>query len=408
MNIHKKVLKNAWGRRKEVIIMEHLLNSRAKSIQISGIRKFFNEVVKYPDAISLTLGQPDFPTPLHVKEAAIKAIHNNQTVYSHNAGYEELRKAASGFLFEKYDLKYEPLNEVIITTGASEAIDISLRAILSEGDEVLLPAPIYPGYEPVIRLCGAKPIYIDTTSTGFKVTPALIKEVISSKTKAIILPFPSNPTGVVLEDNELKELAEYLCKQDIFVISDEIYSELRYNGKHRSIASFEGMREKTFVINGLSKSHSMTGWRIGLLFAPSEILQHVLKIHQYNVTCASTISQAAAIEALTNGKDDAAEMRTEYKKRLDYCSGRLHQMGLSFEQPNGAFYLFIPVKQFGLSSYQFALKLLQNERIAVVPGDAFSSLGEGYIRISYAASLDQLGKGMDGLETFIKTLSKLS
>jgi aminotransferase len=385
--------------------MEHLLNSRAKSIQISGIRKFFNEVAKYPDAISLTLGQPDFPTPLHVKEAAIKAIHNNQTVYSHNAGYEELRKAASAFLYEKYDLIYEPLNEVIVTTGASEAIDISLRAILSEGDEVLLPAPVYPGYEPVITLCGAKAIYIDTTSTGFKVTPALIEEVISSRTKAIILPFPSNPTGVVLEDDELKELAEYLCRRDIFVISDEIYSELRYNGKHRSIASFERMREKTLVINGLSKSHSMTGWRIGLLFAPAEILQHVLKIHQYNVTCASTISQAAAIEALTNGKDDASAMRTEYKKRLDYCSVRLHQMGLSFEQPNGAFYLFIPVKQFNLSSYEFALKLLQNERIAVVPGDAFSALGEGYIRISYAASLDQLEKGMDGLETFIKTLS---
>lgn len=390
---------------RKLLLMEHLLNSRARSIQISGIRKFFNEVAKYPDAISLTLGQPDFPTPLHVKEAAIKAIHNNQTVYSHNAGYEELRRAAASFLYEKYDLNYNHQNEVIVTTGASEAIDISLRAILSEGDEVLLPAPVYPGYEPVITLCGAKAIYIDTTRTGFKVTVDLIKEVITPKTKAIILPFPSNPTGVILEDNELEELANYLCNQNIFVISDEIYSELRYNGKHRSIASYNGMRDKTFVINGLSKSHSMTGWRIGLLFAPVEILQHVLKVHQYNVTCASTISQAAAIEALTKGKDDAAPMRNEYKKRLDYCSGRLEQMGLAFEKPNGAFYLFIPVKHFGLSSYQFALNLLQKERIAVVPGNAFSSLGEGYIRISYAASLEQLEKGMDGLENFIKTIS---
>jgi aminotransferase len=385
--------------------VEHLLNSRAKSIQISGIRKFFNEVAQYPDAISLTLGQPDFPTPLHVKEAAIDAIHNDQTVYSHNAGYEELRKAAASFLYEKYNLQYDPLSEVIITTGASEAIDISLRSILSEGDEVLLPVPVYPGYEPVITLCGAKAIYIDTTASGFKVTADLVKEVITEKTKAIILPYPSNPTGVVLEDEELEELATYLSTQDIFVISDEIYSELRYNGKHKSIASFNGMRQKTFVINGLSKSHSMTGWRIGLLFAPREIIQHVLKIHQYNVTCASTISQAAAIEALTNGKDDASVMRTEYKKRLDYCSTRLQQMGISFEQPNGAFYLFIPVKRFGLSSYDFALKLLQNEQIAVVPGDAFSPLGEGYIRISYAASLDQLKKGMDGIEKFIKTIS---
>ncbi|MCM3719604.1 aminotransferase A [Fictibacillus phosphorivorans] len=384
--------------------MEQLLNSRARSIQISGIRKFFNEVAKYPDAISLTLGQPDFPTPLHVKEAAIQAIHNNQTVYSHNAGYEKLRKAATTFVNEKYDLQYNHQNEVIVTAGASEAIDITLRAILSEGDEVLLPAPVYPGYEPVITLCGAKAIYMDTTETAFKVTPDLVKEAITPKTKAIILPFPSNPTGVTLEDYELEALADYLSKQEIFVLSDEIYSELRYNGKHRSIATYEGMRDKTFVINGLSKSHSMTGWRIGFLFAPSNILQHVLKVHQYNVTCASTISQAAAIEALTNGKDDAALMRNEYNKRLQFCSMRLEQMGINFVKPNGAFYLFIPVLQFGLSSYQFALNLLRQEHIAVVPGDAFSTLGEGYIRISYAASLEQLEKGMNGLEKFIKTL----
>ncbi|MBY6035924.1 aminotransferase A [Fictibacillus nanhaiensis] len=385
--------------------MEHLLNSRARSIQISGIRKFFNEVAKYPNAISLTLGQPDFPTPIHVKEAAIQAIHNNQTVYSHNAGYEDLRKAACTYVFEKYDLQYDFADEVIVTTGASEAIDISLRAILSEGDEVLLPSPVYPGYEPVITLCGAKPLYIDTTSTGFKVTPEQIEQSITNKTKAIILPFPSNPTGVVLEDAELTRLADYLCKKDIFVLSDEIYSELRYNGVHRSIASFEGMREKTFVINGLSKSHSMTGWRIGLLFAPKEILQHVLKIHQYNVTCASTISQAAALEALVNGKDDALPMAREYKRRLDYCYDRLQKMGLKFEKPNGAFYLFISIKQFGLTSYDFSLKLLKQEGVAVVPGDAFSSLGEGYIRISYAASLSQLEIGMNKIESFIKSMT---
>ncbi|KZE66014.1 aromatic amino acid aminotransferase [Fictibacillus phosphorivorans] len=385
--------------------MEHLLNDHAKSIQISGIRKFFNEVAQFPNAISLTLGQPDFPTPLHVKEAAIAAIHNNQTVYSHNAGYIELRKAASEFVKEKYELNYDPTSEVIVTAGASEAIDITLRTILNNGDDVLLPAPVYPGYEPVITLCGANTIYIDTTQTGFKVTPELIDKHITDKTKAIIIPSPSNPTGVVLEDHELLELSHYLRKKDIFVLSDEIYSELKYNGNHHSIAHYEGMREKTFVINGLSKSHSMTGWRIGLLFGPQNLLQHVLKVHQYNVTCASTISQAAAIEALTNGKDDASEMREAYKQRLEYCCNRLEKMGISFEKPNGAFYLFVSVKKYGLTSYEFALKLLQNEEVAVVPGDAFTTLGEGYVRISYAASMEQLIKGMDGIENFINSLT---
>ncbi|MDR7072282.1 aminotransferase A [Fictibacillus barbaricus] len=384
--------------------MEHLLNNRAKSIQISGIRKFFNEVAQYPNAISLTLGQPDFPTPQHVKEAAIMAIHQNKTVYSHNAGYEELRCAASGFLLEKYGLHYDALTEVIVTAGASEAIDISLRSILSEGDEVLVPGPVYPGYEPVITLCGAKTVHIDTTNTSFKVTVEEIEKAMTDKTKALILPYPSNPTGAVLEDHELEKLAQFLKDKDLFILSDEIYSELRYNGQHRSIASYKGMREKTIVINGLSKSHSMTGWRIGLLYAPQEITQHVLKVHQYNVTCASTISQAAAIEALSNGKDDALEMRNEYKKRLEYCCERLEQMGISFERPNGAFYLFINIKPFKLSSHSFALKLLHSQAVAVIPGDAFSHLGEGYVRISYAASLKKLEAGMNGIEKFIKTL----
>ncbi len=390
---------------RKLFFVEHLLNNRAKDIQISGIRKFFNEVTQFPNAISLTLGQPDFPTPMHVKEAAIRAIHNNQTVYSHNAGYLELREAASSFLQEKYALTYDPASEIIVTAGASEAIDITLRTILSEGDDVLLPAPIYPGYEPVITLCGANTIYIDTTQTGFKVTPELIEKHITKKTKAIIIPSPSNPTGIVLEDHDLQALAHYFSNKEIFVISDEIYSELKYEGEHRSIANYEGMREKTFVINGLSKSHSMTGWRIGLLFGPSNLMQHVLKVHQYNVTCASTISQAAAIRALTEGKNDSLDMRNAYKERLDYCYDRLYEMGLTFEKPNGAFYLFVSIKKYGLSSYDFALKLLQEQEVAVVPGDAFTVIGEGYVRISYAASLEQLKKGMDGIENFINSLT---
>lgn len=384
--------------------MEHLINPAVKNIQISGIRTFFNLVSQYPDAISFTLGLPDFPTPPHIKEAAKRAIDENKTVYSHNAGYAELREAASQFLHEKYGIHYQPENEVIVTNGASEAIDISLRTILKEGCDVLLPGPVYPGYAPVIEMCKANPIFIDTTEHGFKLSAELIQQHLTPNTRCIILPYPSNPTGCILTETELGEIAALLKDKDVFILSDEIYSELTYQNKHTSIASFPGMKEKTIVINGLSKSHSMTGWRIGLLFAPAHLAKHVLKVHQYNVTCASTISQMAALEALTNGKDDALPMKAEYEQRLSFVSRRLKEMGLYAEEPGGAFYIFPDISAFGLTSLEFATRLLETKKVAVVPGSAFSELGEGYIRISYAASMDQLKEGLKRLESFISAL----
>ncbi|WP_018133011.1 aminotransferase A [Effusibacillus pohliae] len=384
--------------------MEHLINKRVKEIQISGIRKFSNLVAQYQDAISLTIGQPDFPTPEHIKQAAKTAIDQNKTAYTQNPGLPELRRAASRFLQAKYQLSYNPETEVITTIGASQAIDIALRTILEEGCEVLLPGPVYPGYEPLIKLSGAVPVYVDTTTNGFKINAALLKPRITHKTRCIILPYPSNPTGCVLDEQDLAEIADLLRDKEIFVISDEIYSELIYDKPHRSIASLPFMREKTIVINGLSKSHSMTGWRIGFAFAPAAITQHMVKVHQYNVTCASTISQYAALEALSQGLDDAGPMKREYKKRRDYVYDRLTAMGFDVVKPDGAFYVFPSIKAFHMKSFDFAAKLLEEQRVAVVPGEAFSPLGEGYIRISYAYSMDVLREGLDRIEQFVRSL----
>lgn len=381
--------------------MEHLINKRVREIEISGIRKFYNMVSQYKNAISLTIGQPDFPTPSHVKAAAEEALRNNKTIYTHNAGLIELRKAAYNFLKVKYGLSYSPEEEIIVTNGASEAIDTSLRTILDEGSEVILPGPVYPGYEPVIKMCGAVPVYIDTRNNRFKLTVKAIADKITGKTRCIILPYPSNPTGAIIEEQTLKEISELIKDKEIFILSDEIYSELVYDGRHKSIASIPEMKEKTIVINGLSKSHSMTGFRIGFIFAPSYIVKHALKVHQYNTTCACTISQHAAVEALTKGIDDAEPMRNEYIKRRDYVYKRLSNMGFDVIKPEGAFYIFPSIKNFNMTSFDFALNLLEKERVAVVPGSAFSEYGEGYIRISYAYSMDILEKALDRIEKFI-------
>lgn len=386
--------------------MEHLINPRVRDIQISGIRRFFNLVSGVKDAVSLTIGLPDFPTPDHIKEAGKTGIEENKTTYTLNAGYMELRQAASHFLLQKYNLSYDAADEMIVTNGASQAIDIALRTILDEGCEVILPGPVYPGYEPIIKMSGAVPVYIDTTKTGFKLNAEQIKCKLTDKTRAILLPYPSNPTGLVLNRDELAEIAHLLKDKELFIVADEIYSELVYEDGHCSIAAFPEVREKTIVINGLSKSHSMTGWRIGFTFAPAYITKHMLKVHQYSTTCASSVSQYAAIEALTAGIDDAQAMRVEYRKRRDYTLNRLLSMGLSVEKPEGAFYLFPSIEKYGLKSFDFALKLLQQEKVAIVPGDAFSSYGEGYIRISYAYSMDILEKGLNGLERFIASLER--
>nr|WP_286180902.1 aminotransferase A [Bacillus sp. ISL-37] len=380
--------------------VEHLINNRVKNIEISGIRKFFNMVADVKDMVSLTIGQPDFPTPEHVKEAGKKAIDDNITTYTHNAGLIQLRKAAADFYRKKYNVDYSAEHEAIITVGASEAIDITFRTILEQGCEVIIPGPVYPGYEPIIKLCGAIPVYADIRNTQFRMTAELIDSLITDKTRCIVLPYPSNPTGVSLNEEELKEIVQLLKDREIFVLADEIYSELVYEQQHVSIAQF--MKEKTIVINGLSKSHSMTGWRIGMLFAPEYLAKHILKVHQYNVTCATSISQMAALEALTAGIDDALPMKQEYASRRDYVFNRLQSMGLDVIKPDGAFYFFVKIPASNISSFDFCMELVNEAKLAVVPGSAFSELGEGYFRLSYAYSMDTLKEGLDRLESYLR------
>ncbi|EKN65568.1 aminotransferase A [Neobacillus bataviensis LMG 21833] len=379
--------------------MEYLINQRVKTIEISGIRKFSNMVAHFDDLISFTIGQPDFPTPEHVKNAGIAAIEKDFTSYTHNAGTMELRKAACDFVAKKYDLDYAPESEVIVTMGASEAIDIAFRTILAEGVEVVLPGPIYPGYEPIIRMMGAVPIHVDIRENHFRFTLEMIKPFITDKTRCIVLPYPSNPTGVSLSAEELKEIADFLMDKDIFILADEIYSELTFDQEHTSIANF--LKEKTIVINGLSKSHSMTGWRIGFLFAPENITKHILKVHQYNVSCANSVAQKAAYEALTVGFNDALEMKKAYLARRDYVFSRLTSMGLDVVKPDGAFYFFVKIPaHIPLNSFDFALDLVHKTKVAVVPGSAFSEYGEGYFRLSFACSLETLEIGLNRMEKY--------
>ncbi|AGK52884.1 aminotransferase A [Bacillus sp. 1NLA3E] len=380
--------------------MDQLINRNVKEIEISGIRKFFNMVADTKDMISLTIGQPDFPTPNHVKEAAKKAIDENFTSYTHNAGTIQLRQAAANFYQEKYGISYSPETEVIITTGASEAIDVAFRTILDKGTEVILPGPVYPGYEPIIRLCEATPVFADIRKNQFRFTAKLIEPYITEKTRCIVLPYPSNPTGVSLTEEELREISELIKDRNIFILADEIYSELSFERPHTSIAKYA--KEKTIVINGLSKSHSMTGWRIGMLFAPEGIAKHIIKVHQYNVTCASSISQMAALEALTVGINDALPMKIEYQKRRDYVHNRLQNMNLEVIKPDGGFYFFVKNPPTKLNSFDFALSLVHESKVAVVPGSAFSQLGEGYFRISYAYSQETLEEGLNRLESYVR------
>lgn len=397
------IKKNMISNENEAVIMQDFINRRVTQMKVTGIREFSYKVAEYPDAIDLTVGQPDFDTPQHIKDYAQQAIKKNNITYSHNAGLFELRKAASEFVYKKYQLSYDPKHEVIITNGASEGIDTAFRTILEEGSEVILPGPIYPAYEPLIRLCGATPVFVDTSTNHFKINAEMIRNKLTEKTRCIVLSYPSNPIGSILERQDLIEIANLLHDKKIFVLSDEIYSELTYDSKHISIASMPGMRERTIVINGLAKSHSMTGWRIGYTLAPAFLSNEMLKVHLYNCVCASTVSQYAAIEALTNGIDDALIMKEEYKKRRDYVFDRIVSMGLEAIKPKGAFYLFPSIKATGMKSFDFAMQLLEEARVAVVPGNSFSDLGEGYVRISYAYSMEILEEGLNRMEQFIRS-----
>lgn len=382
--------------------MIELINKQVKDIGLTGIRKFAYKVSEYKNVVDLTIGQPDFLTPEHIKAAGNSAINENYTSYSHSAGFLDLREAASQFFYKKYKLSYDPLDEIIVTNGASEGIDIAFRTILSEGSEVILPAPVYPGYEPLIKLCGAVPVYVDTSSNNFKINAGMIRSKMTEQTRCIVLSYPSNPMGTILNQEELVEIANLLRDKQIFILSDEIYSELNYNHDHVSIASLPGMKEKTIIINGLAKSHSMTGWRIGFALTPSYLFNEMLKVHAYNSVCASSVSQKAAIAALTAGINDPLAMKEEYRKRRDYAFNRLVSMGLDVIKPEGAFYLFPSIKKTGMKSYEFAIELLETQGVAVVPGDSFSIFGEGHIRISYAYSMDILEKGLNRLEEFVK------
>lgn len=388
-------------------MLERLLNERVRGIAVSGIRRMANRVASVPDVLSLTIGQPDFPTPRHIVDAAVRAASSGKTVYTPNAGIPELRDAAAAFVRTKYGLDYAGFDETLVTVGASQALDIALRTVLSPGDEVILPGPIYPGYEPIIRLCGAEPVYVDVTGSGFVLTAEALEPVLSDRTRCVILASPSNPTGAAASPEQLTALAELLSRRELFVISDEIYSELVYDRPHASIASSPGMRERTIVVNGLSKSHSMTGWRIGFTFAPAYITQHMVKVLQYNVTCASSVSQHAALAALTIGVDDALPMREAYRERRDYAYERLVRMGFDVAKPDGAFYIFPSIRCFSLDSTTFAHRLLDEQRVAVVPGDAFTPLGEGYVRLSYACSMETLTAALDRTESFVRTLATL-
>ena len=385
--------------------MRDPLSKTIKTIQPSGIRKFFDIVSEMEDAISLGVGEPDFDTPWRVRDEAIYSLEKGRTFYTSNAGLKELKVEIANYLDRRYDLHYDCKNEMIITVGGSEAIDIALRAMLDPGDEVLIPQPSYVSYLPCTVLANGTPVIINLKEENqFRLTPEELEEAITDKTKILIMPFPNNPTGAVMEREDLEKIAEVVKKHDLYVLSDEIYSELTYLEQHVSIASLPGMKERTVLINGFSKSHAMTGWRLGYACAPAVIIQQMLKIHQFAIMCAPTTSQYAAVEAIKNCDEDVAMMREQYDARRRYLLKRFREMGLQCFEPFGAFYIFPSIKEFGMTSDEFATRLLKEQKVAVVPGTAFGDCGEGFLRISYAYSLENLRTALDRIQVFVDEL----
>lgn len=381
--------------------MREILNNVIKEIKPSGIRKFFDIVSEMKDAISLGVGEPDFQTPWHIREEGIYSLERGKTHYTSNTGLKELKETIAEYLHRKYDLEYNPADEVIVTVGGSEAIDIALRTMLDPGDEVLIPEPCYVSYQPCTILAGGVPVGIPLKAKNeFKLTLEELEEAYTEKTKVLIMPFPNNPTGAVMTKEELAPIVDFVIKHDIFVITDEIYAELTYKGKHVSIASFPGMKERTVYINGFSKAFAMTGWRLGYATGPERVISQMVKVHQFAIMCAPTTSQYAAIEALRNGDNDVEEMRDAYNKRRQYLLSELKRLGIDCFEPFGAFYIFPCIKNFGMTSEEFATKLLEEEKLAVVPGTAFGECGEGFIRISYAYSIEKLKIAMGRIENF--------
>lgn len=385
--------------------MRNPLNKTITTIQPSGIRKFFDIVHEMKDAISLGVGEPDFDTPWHIRDEGIYSLEKGKTHYTSNSGLKELKIEINRFLTRHYGISYDEASEIMVTIGGSEAIDAAMRAMLDFGDEVLIPQPSYVSYVPCAVLAGGVPVAIELKAENeFRLTAEELERAITPKTKLLVLPFPNNPTGAIMEKADLEKIAKVIEEHDLFVLSDEIYSELTYQKQHVSIASLPNMRERTIVINGFSKSHAMTGWRLGYACGPRIIIEQMLKIHQFAIMCAPSASQFAGVEALKNGDEDVALMREEYNGRRRYLLHRFKEMGLPCFEPFGAFYVFPCIKEFGLTSEEFATKLLNAQKLAVVPGTAFGTCGEGYIRISYAYSLDSLKLALDRMEQFVKQL----
>lgn len=387
--------------------MRNPLSKTITEIQPSGIRKFFDIVSEMEDAISLGVGEPDFDTPWHIRDEGIYSLEKGKTFYTSNAGLKELKIEIAKFLNRKYDLDYDYNGEMFVTVGGSEAIDVALRAMLDPGDEVIIPQPSYVSYVPCTVLANGTPVSLELKAENeFRLTADELKAAITPKSKILIMPFPNNPTGAIMERKDLEAIAEVVIENDLFVLSDEIYSELTYleNEGHVSIASLPGMKERTILINGFSKSHAMTGWRLGYACGPREVIKQMLKIHQFAIMCAPTTSQYAAVEALKNGDADVEMMREQYNQRRRYLLHRFKEMGLDCFEPFGAFYAFPCIKEFGMTSDEFANQLLKSKKVAVVPGTAFGASGEGFVRISYAYSIDNLRIALDRIEKFITEL----
>ncbi len=385
--------------------MRNPIGKKVVDIKPSGIRKFFDIVLETEGAISLGVGEPDFDTPWHIRDEGIYSLEKGRTFYTSNSGLKELRCEVSNYINRTQGVSYDPIKEIFITVGGSEAIDLALRAMVDPGDEVLIPQPSYVSYEPCAILADAVPVIIELKEENdFRLTAQEVLDKVTDKTKILVLPFPNNPTGAIMDKEDLEAIAKVVIEKDLFVISDEIYSELTYSGKHVSIVSLPGMKERTILINGFSKAYAMTGWRLGYACGPEEIMAQMVKIHQFAIMCAPTTSQYAAVEALRNGDDDVAMMREQYNHRRRYLLKEFERIGLPCFEPFGAFYVFPSIKKFGMTSEEFCTRLLKEEKLAVVPGTAFGDSGEGFIRVSYAYSLENLKAAMERLERFISKL----
>ena len=385
--------------------MRNPLSDKVVQMKPSGIRKFFDLVQEMPDAISLGVGEPDFDTPWHIREEGIYSLEKGRTFYTSNAGLLELRKAIAHYMYRKYELTYDPAHEIVVTVGGSEGIDLALRAMLNPGDEVILPEPAFVSYLPCVKLADGVPVTIDLKEENqFKLQPEELLAAITDKTKILILSYPNNPTGAIMEKADLEALCPIIEKYDLLVVSDEIYSELSYKSAHVSIASLPGMRERTIVINGFSKAFAMTGWRLGYALAPALIMKQMIKLHQFAIMSAPTTSQYAAISALKNGNPDVIEMRMAYDQRRRFLMHTLKRLEIPCFEPYGAFYIFPDISKFGMTSEEFATKLLQEEKVAVVPGSAFGACGEGFVRISYAYSIEELKAAFERIEKFIEKI----